>query len=202
MMLFPFANVCKREVKAVFLWFCFVLFDVLLENFCNYFHFSSGGEEEPGDFCEQAPEQDQPGGDWVGVPVLGRGESISDWHTDNLKIWPHRLWSGCQQLVNRYHLSLYHAWFRSISVCFLAYWRVTLSPSTISISPLRLQMNTPLSQHWLNTIRKLEGKKRKNCSVNISFDLDYLGYLYTPSPWHKTLHIKLRIPCPNWMWSK
>ena len=23
----------------------------------------SGGEEEPGDFCEQAPEQDQPGGD-------------------------------------------------------------------------------------------------------------------------------------------
>ena len=23
----------------------------------------AGGEEEPGDFCEQAPEQDQPGGD-------------------------------------------------------------------------------------------------------------------------------------------
>ena len=37
----------------------------------------AGGEEEPGDFCEQAPQQDQPGGDRVGVPVLRRGESHS-----------------------------------------------------------------------------------------------------------------------------
>ena len=42
-----------------------------------------GGEEEPGDFCEQAPEQDQPGGDRVGVPVLGWGESIIiNWPND------------------------------------------------------------------------------------------------------------------------
>ena len=61
MMLFPFANVCKRDVKAVFLLLCFVLFDVVLAlTHLQLFSLFPGGEEEPGDFCEQAPEQDQP----------------------------------------------------------------------------------------------------------------------------------------------
>ena len=46
----------------------------------------AGGEEEPGDFCEQAPEQDQLGGHRVGVTVLGRGEFTDqltiNWSTD------------------------------------------------------------------------------------------------------------------------
>ena len=49
-MLFSFANVCKRGKHSN-------LFDVVLENFIFTF---PGGEEEPGDVCEQAPEQDQP----------------------------------------------------------------------------------------------------------------------------------------------
>ena len=60
-----------REVNTV------ICLTSCLKTFAFIFTFP-GGEKEPGDVCEQAPEQDQPRGHWARVPVLWRGEHGAD----------------------------------------------------------------------------------------------------------------------------